>query len=568
MLNQCKRVTVQALSSAMLLSAASSAYAACDPVGHPGVQPRPGISFQSTSADGMTTTVVTPEGNFPVEDPWGPDGGSNLLDVVYENACDSAGREVPNTVPSTPDNPYNLHPDPIVTPINKTSPSDDLQAARKAIREAAFDGAGTFDIANMQLAIDVLEGNPIPDRVYSGLPMLHYNGPNKVGVVQPITDGQGNTIGGNLDIHQVWFDGRIEGDVAFIDPSAVLEVPWTITYTIDTLNRGEEDFAPTLMLFDPPDATGSIPLPLVGFDQTFFPMEDGYRYVYEVKMPPGKYYNLTYHWGWRIHAPRVQVTENALKVVGGKSLPQWEIDVFGEDPRASEAAKEAAIEKIGDLAPAKRMWAAARKMKRFATGQSGSSFEQRMKQVRKEIGKFDAAFLDWGNRTKVPDGFSADPDSDVTIVYLNNTMYGEMRDFVRDDRTFLGDNQPRLPDWRLRPFEFKVKLYNGDYFEHKYQNVDFGGSRGWENTFFSTVEIGGAGPWFTFGRFHWWVNAGAPPWPYPLITVPAAIEGGMGEEDTPGEHNVHMTLNFEPSRRLRLYQFDPIHHDVAVWSIH
>jgi hypothetical protein len=26
--------------------------------------------------------------------------------------------------------------------------------------------------------------------------------------------------------------------------------------------------------------------------------------------------------------------------------------------------------------------------------------------------------------------------------------------------------------------------------------------------------------------------------------------------------------NFEPSRRLRFYQFDPLHHDVAIFSIH
>jgi hypothetical protein len=41
-----------------------------------------------------------------------------------------------------------------------------------------------------------------------------------------------------------------------------------------------------------------------------------------VKMAPGKYYNLTYTWGWRIHPPRVQVSENALKSLGGQTLVQ------------------------------------------------------------------------------------------------------------------------------------------------------------------------------------------------------------------------------------------------------
>ena len=36
----------------------------------------------------------------------------------------------------------------------------------------------------------------------------------------------------------------------------------------------------------------------------------------------------------------------------------------------------------------------------------------------------------------------------------------------------------------------------------------------------------------------------------------------------PGKHRFAITLNFEPSRRLRFYQFDPFHHDVAIFSVH
>jgi hypothetical protein len=31
---------------------------------------------------------------------------------------------------------------------------------------------------------------------------------------------------------------------------------------------------------------------------------------------------------------------------------------------------------------------------------------------------------------------------------------------------------------------------------------------------------------------------------------------------------VQITYNYEPSRRLRFYQFDPLHHDVAIFSVH
>jgi hypothetical protein len=35
-----------------------------------------------------------------------------------------------------------------------------------------------------------------------------------------------------------------------------------------------------------------------------------------------------------------------------------------------------------------------------------------------------------------------------------------------------------------------------------------------------------------------------------------------------GEHDVIVNVTYEPSRRLRMYQFDALHHDVAVWSVH
>ena len=40
--------------------------------------------------------------------------------------------------------------------------------------------------------------NPVPNRVYSGIPMMHYNGPNKIKKVQAIRDANGNVTGGNV----------------------------------------------------------------------------------------------------------------------------------------------------------------------------------------------------------------------------------------------------------------------------------------------------------------------------------------------------------------------------------
>ena len=164
--------------------------------------------------------------------------------------------------------------------------------------------------------------------------------------------------------------------------------------------------------------------------------------------------------------------------------------------------------------------------------------------------------------------------------------------------------------WNKRGDKLKIQLLNGDYFLHAYVPVDFGGLRGWENIYQNTLPLGGAGPLFTFGRAYWWVHsAGGGPIPIPVATRPpeslgnaSATDdmahgkalmrgkhgnrndrgdyaegswGGLIQEVTDattaegiGEHYVEITLNYEPSRRLRMYQFDPLHHDVAIWSMH
>jgi hypothetical protein len=535
--------------AALVTLAAAVALAAGVPAGaqHPGPVSRPGPSMQWQSADLGTTFVVTPEGQYPSVDPFLEPPGSNFLFTVYENARDGNGVEMVNTLPSTPDVPYNLHDGPVVTTsIPTDSPSTDLRALFNHILHSAKEGK-TIDYSAIDRAIDIIEGNPIPNRPWSGLPLLHYKGPEKVKKVVPIYDALGNKIGGNVDVYQAWFDSHIESNAAFIDPSEVLDVPWTITYTVDCLHRCHDDFSPFVMYFDDPALSppGMPPMPHVAMDQTFFPMEDGTRNVFKLKMTPGKYYNLTYTWGWRLHPPRVQVTENARKVMGGKTLPQWEIDTFGPAPTSSEAAKLAAIAKIGDLAPAKQMWRLLRSAR--AVDSSHMQVAMYMKEVLDHLD-------DWLDRTELPKTVRhlVDPGADVTLFYVNNTIYGKVRNGGWDD----------IPGWNQRPYTYKAKLLNGDYFMHGYMNVDFGGSRGWENQFQSSVGINGIGCKFSFGRTHWWVNAGGP---WGAIVVPPANPADI---TSVGQHRVEITLNFEPSRRLRLYQFDPLHHDVAVYSLH
>jgi hypothetical protein len=615
------------------------------------------------------TEITTASGGhvFP-ENPDYPNGDSfspnpsNLLPTVYENSRSCRGNEIPNTLPSTPDNPYNLHDDPVIRTIDKTSPTDDLDwildqieamsEPRRICRSTprfsfCYEIPARVNTGQLRQlarhAVDIIEGNTLRGelrgREYEGFPLLNYLGGLKTKSVDPVTK--------TVEINQLWFDTHVLSDTAYVDPTVVNDEEWTIKYNVKILNRGHEDFAPFTMFYeDPselnlsdiggPDLTmGGTVVPRVanvGMDQTFFPMEEGQEYTLNMKMPPARFWNLSYHWGWRIHPPRVQVTENVLApLADGRPRNAEEIRVFGENPRQNQKTKLNAIAQIGDTAPAKRMWRMFSELggvngQRPSFGLiNGSSVRARAELIRQ-------AFEDWQNRNRLPTGYEMDPDYDLTVVYLNNRMYGQLKDHDGRAEVRMKDEQ-----WSKRGDQLKIKLLNGDYFLHTYVLVDFGGLRGWENTFHNTLPVGGAGPLFTFGRVHWWVHtAGSGPVAVPPAQRPSASVGPLasratgnsavvnakanavlakgnagqakgnaqakgaaslfrGQAGNPqgpgphqfgawgglmiptadyvntdgvGEHDVIVNFTYEPSRRLRIYQFDALHHDQAVWSVH
>ncbi len=581
---------------------------------HPYPQPRPTASTADTVDGVIEFTTDTTFFDKPALSPFTKPPGTNFLPTIYTNMFDGYGKEMPNTLPSTPTIPYNLHDDPTVSTINPTSPTDDLARIFESVLDdaaSASQGATTEVIQyaigdiqrNLQMALNILEGYTVENRAYSGFPLLHYTGPEKIRRVTPTHDENGTLTGGNVDIHQIWYDSHIESDVSLLNPVDVWDVPWTITYTVDMLHNGHDDFSPFAIFTDDPSInnpdstlpppfqpfttpptewdTWPIGLPHIGMDQTFFPMEDGTRTVFKIRMPPGKYYHLIYTWGWRMHPPRIQSTDRATKYINGKSLVDWEVDVFGEAPirncQPGEARYDAngnptacqqkafdAINQIGDLSPSKRMWQGVRAAQQAA---ANGNFNE----VLSSTAAAREAFFAWKDRTLLPcferdeetgecvDGLNPDPGSDITILFVNNTIYGQLTE----------GGWRQWPDWNLRYTAgedptlndpvLNITAHNGDYFEHGYQNVDFGGSRGWENQFKSSVRVAGSGCWFTFGRANWWPNNSTPVW----------LDAATGP--TPADlttQKIQFTYNYEPSRRLRFYQFDPLHHDVAIFSIH
>ena len=223
-------------------------------MGHPNPQPMPMLPAPPVLLpDGITFRVETSTSPLPV--------GQNQLPYVESNVFDSAGNEVVNTLPSRPGVPFNLHDGTVaITNIDKRSPKDDLNQALTDIQNAAR--KGTVDQQKIQFALDILEGNPIPNRAYSGFALLHYTGPEKIKTVDPISR--------NVNVHQIWYDNHIESDTALLDVSTVPDVPFTITYTLDVLNGGSDDFSPFVMYFDLPNPMiqGMLP-PLVVMDASF-----------------------------------------------------------------------------------------------------------------------------------------------------------------------------------------------------------------------------------------------------------------------------------------------------------
>ncbi|PZR84938.1 MAG: hypothetical protein DLM68_11750, partial [Hyphomicrobiales bacterium] len=212
-----------------------------NPVKHPHPQPQMKVPYQRDEGPDLTC-VETCQGIFLEIDPFLYPPGTNLLPTVYTNVFDSLGNEVPNTLPSTPKRPYNLHDcDPVVTsltPDQKRSPTDDLQDILNAapriltglsyreywgtygdctkpndagapLPEDQIDRAGL--LAQVQSGIDILEGNAVPSRVYSGFPLLHYNGGEKKRGLSQIVNERGEQIW-NVDVHQIWYDRHIESD--------------------------------------------------------------------------------------------------------------------------------------------------------------------------------------------------------------------------------------------------------------------------------------------------------------------------------------------------------------------
>src|SRR5437660_7053531 len=129
---------------------------------------------------------------------------------------------------------------------SSATPEDDLGAALDALRDASSVSDAQ---AARRRALDILVGNPIAGKAYSGMPLLNWDVPSKIKDVPP---------GGDVQVRALRFGDSVLTDTAllrFADPNQ----PFTITYRIADLGPGPDgELAPTPLLADSGGPIGGV----------------------------------------------------------------------------------------------------------------------------------------------------------------------------------------------------------------------------------------------------------------------------------------------------------------------
>src|SRR3954452_5638509 len=167
-------------------------------------------------------------------------GFGALAPVASARLDDLGGQPIPNTGnpqaqlvggPSvvqklgTPATPGDDNPNALAALGSPGDPEADLVAALDSIGAAAAANNRSAAASARTLAINILEGNPIGGKAYSGMPLLNWNSPAKIKNVP---------AGGNVVVREVRWDEHALSDtwlLSFDDPNQ----PYTITFRIAEL---------------------------------------------------------------------------------------------------------------------------------------------------------------------------------------------------------------------------------------------------------------------------------------------------------------------------------------------
>src|SRR5262249_50663359 len=281
------------------------------------------------------------------------------------------------------------------------SPEDDLAQALDDMSAAPDVPTSASPRA---LALSILEGDPIPGKAYSGLPLLNWNAPAKVKTVP---------AGGNVTVTEVRFGDHVLSDtwlLDFADPNA----PFTITYKVAELGVGFGGvFAPTVLV---PDGSGqpsvlqtlALPELLTGTTTTnrFHPAGAAEHtrlgvQQFVVKMPPP-------HDVEAVVDPGVEPGPGVTSLVTLRPATAERLDAVQADFSFSGSAptapqKLAAIGRLGASAPEKILWTHLRALDPTAPGFLDAAHQ---------LGSQDADLIA-AMRSRYAPGVQTDPGADV-----------------------------------------------------------------------------------------------------------------------------------------------------------
>ncbi len=293
------------------------------------------------------------------------------------------------------------------------TPDDDLAGALDALATAPDAPSAT---RARSLALDILEGNPISGKTYSGIPLLNWNAPAKVKRVP---------AGGNVIVTVVRYGDHTLSDtwlLDFADPTRT----FTLTYRVSDLDAAGV-LAPTPLLVDngkPAGGLHSVLVPLVLPDMATgtqvtnrFHPNGGDEHTRSgtqdltVTMPPPGNTNA-------ILTPDLRpghTSLGSLEPVTPERLARVNASAGFSGAAPTDAQKLAAIGRIGDASPEKRIWNDLRALNPSHTGFVGDA---------QAAGKRDRHFA-LAARSRIHPVDSAAPANlpALSAILVNNEIY-------------------------------------------------------------------------------------------------------------------------------------------------
>ncbi|MGR3219393.1 MAG: hypothetical protein ACUZ8H_06185, partial [Candidatus Anammoxibacter sp.] len=392
-----------------------------------------------------------PTALIPNTDPGGVDDGT---------ALDADGNPIE----------FNLHVPPDFTVektlasigLEKNSPEDDLKDLLDQMTEQEMDPDERKIL--VQQAIDILlgtnESGKLDSKAYLNFPLLNIISGNeeKIKRVSEWNNTETFDENGNVDVNLIYYGQEIDGDTFLLEiPKTFMENPFSIKFIIN--NMGQlRCFAPTIMCQLPnpnfPAADDAEPfgkfsngppsIPYGAYDASFYEMDrlvrfdedgepvldsngeprrtlgQGTRVEIVLAMPPGKFVNGIYTWGWRKHSP---LTQFMVVVPEGGKMPNGMLTI---DAFANGQAKS--VDDISDQAPEKIILKALEKFKKEQI--------DRPRFFKRRFFKFQLAGIEdvksqisvMKDKSTLPPGFEKDENADFTAVYMNGETYSESRE--------------------------------------------------------------------------------------------------------------------------------------------